>query len=48
MGALLRALANAQERPWLCGGDFNLMLQANEKKEGTHLISKKRKFFERL
>lgn len=33
-GALLKALARATEVPWLCGGDFNLMVMASEEKAG--------------
>lgn len=33
-GALMSALARAEEMPWLCGGDFNLMLVASEKRGG--------------
>ena len=33
-GALMEILARANSLPWLCGGDFNLMLMASEKKGG--------------
>lgn len=33
-GALMEALARAPTVPWLCGGDFNLMIMAHEKKGG--------------
>lgn len=32
--ALLKALARATKLPWLCGGDFNLMLMESEKRGG--------------
>ena len=31
---LLNSLANANRLPWLCGGDFNLMLWSSEKQGG--------------
>lgn len=34
-GALLQALAQAPVMPWLCGGDFNIMLMESEKKGGA-------------
>ena len=33
-GALMEALARAPSLPWMCGGDFNLMMMASEKKGG--------------
>ena len=33
-GALLEVLARANTIPWQCGGDFNLMMMASEKKGG--------------
>lgn len=32
---LLKSLKNESEIPWLCGGDFNLMLISSEKKGGN-------------
>lgn len=32
--ALMEALARANIIPWICGGDFNLMMMAHEKKGG--------------
>ena len=34
-GELLRALRDGEEMPWVCGGDFNLMLWSMEKKGGN-------------
>lgn len=34
-GLLLRQLKEDQHEPWLCGGDFNLMLMSSEKKGGN-------------
>lgn len=33
-GVLLETLVMANNLPWICGGDFNLMLMAHEKKRG--------------
>uniref|UniRef100_A0A803LHG7 Zinc knuckle CX2CX4HX4C domain-containing protein n=1 Tax=Chenopodium quinoa TaxID=63459 RepID=A0A803LHG7_CHEQI len=33
-GALMKSLTGVHGQPWLCGGDFNLMLTSNEKKGG--------------
>ena len=33
-GMLLKTLARASVMPWLCGGDFNLMMMSNEKQGG--------------
>lgn len=33
-GALLQALARTSVMPWLCGGDFNLMMVSSEKRGG--------------
>nr|CCA66036.1 hypothetical protein [Beta vulgaris subsp. vulgaris] len=44
-GALLSALARASRRPWLCGGDFNLMLVASEKKGGDGFNSREADIF---
>lgn len=38
-GALMEALARAPTVPWLCGGDFHLMLMAHEKKGGEEFKS---------
>ncbi|XP_021770761.1 uncharacterized protein LOC110734950 [Chenopodium quinoa] len=34
-GALLEKLAGIDDKPWVCGGDFNLMLMACEKQGGN-------------
>uniref|UniRef100_A0A803LIH2 Endonuclease/exonuclease/phosphatase domain-containing protein n=1 Tax=Chenopodium quinoa TaxID=63459 RepID=A0A803LIH2_CHEQI len=34
-GALLEKLAGMDDAPWVCGGDFNLMLMACEKQGGS-------------
>ena len=46
-GALMEALARATEVPWLCGGDFNLMLMASEKKGGSVFDVKEAEIFRR-
>ncbi|XP_048496581.1 uncharacterized protein LOC125495795 [Beta vulgaris subsp. vulgaris] len=46
-GALMIALARATELPWLCGGDFNLLLTANEKKGGDGFNAREADIFRR-
>uniref|UniRef100_A0A803MDT7 Endonuclease/exonuclease/phosphatase domain-containing protein n=1 Tax=Chenopodium quinoa TaxID=63459 RepID=A0A803MDT7_CHEQI len=37
-GLLLKKLADSYDKPWLCGGDFNLMLVSSEKQGGNFRV----------
>uniref|UniRef100_A0A803LVS9 Endonuclease/exonuclease/phosphatase domain-containing protein n=1 Tax=Chenopodium quinoa TaxID=63459 RepID=A0A803LVS9_CHEQI len=46
-GLLMEILADSQDKPWLCGGDFNLMLVSSEKQGGGNFRMEEADIFRR-